>query len=242
MSTRSTSSSGMSSRLGAAGRPAAEPQVRGADRVPGAISTARSMRVIELAHVARPGVVRERLDRLGLEAARAASGTGRRSAARKCSASGGMSSRRSRSGGSRISMVLSRKSRSSRNRPAATSAARSALVAERMRTSILPRARGAHPLELAASRARGAAWPAAGAASVADLVQQQGAAVGQLEAADAVGARVGEGALHVAEHLALEQRPRTGRPGSPRRAAAPRAARRRGSTGPRPPCRCRARR
>ena len=47
-----------------------------------------------------------------------------------------MSSCRSRSGGRWISIVLRRKSRSSRKRPAATSAGRSALVAERMRTSI----------------------------------------------------------------------------------------------------------
>ena len=39
---------------------------------------------------------------------------------------------------------------------------------------------------------------------VGDLVQKERAAVGQLEAADAVGARVGECALHVAEDFALE--------------------------------------
>ena len=46
-----------------------------------------------------------------------------------------MSSRRSRRAGTRISMVLRRKSRSWRKRPAATSAPRSALVAEISRTS-----------------------------------------------------------------------------------------------------------
>ncbi len=46
-----------------------------------------------------------------------------------------MSSRRSRSGGRCSSTVFSRKNRSSRNRPAATSARTSALVAARMRTS-----------------------------------------------------------------------------------------------------------
>ena len=49
-------------------------------------------------------------------------------------ASAGMSSRRSRSAGSRSSMVLMRNSRSWRKRPAATSAWRSALVAEIRRT------------------------------------------------------------------------------------------------------------
>ena len=48
-----------------------------------------------------------------------------------------MSSRRSRSGGRWISIVLSRNSRSWRNRPAATSALRSALVAEMSRTLTL---------------------------------------------------------------------------------------------------------
>ena len=40
---------------------------------------------------------------------------------------------------------------------------------------------------------------------VADLVEEDRAAVGHLEAPLAVGARVGEGAADVAEHLALEQ-------------------------------------
>ena len=39
---------------------------------------------------------------------------------------------------------------------------------------------------------------------VGDLVEEEGAAVGQLEAAGAVLLGVGEGALDVAEHLALE--------------------------------------
>ncbi len=38
-----------------------------------------------------------------------------------------------------------------------------------------------------------------------DLVQQERATLRQLESADPVGARIGERALHVAEHLALEQ-------------------------------------
>jgi len=39
---------------------------------------------------------------------------------------------------------------------------------------------------------------------VGDLVEKQGAAVGELEAADAVGLRVGEGAFHMAEQLAFK--------------------------------------
>ncbi len=60
-----------------------------------------------------------------------------------------MSSRRSRSGGRRISTVLRRNSRSWRNRPAATSSRRSALVAEMMRTSTVRVLRRADALELA---------------------------------------------------------------------------------------------
>ena len=40
---------------------------------------------------------------------------------------------------------------------------------------------------------------------LADLVEEQGAAVRHLEAARPIAARAGEGALHVAEQLALEQ-------------------------------------
>ncbi len=47
-----------------------------------------------------------------------------------------MSSTRSRRGGMRTSSTLSRKKRSSRNRPAATSAPRSRLVAASSRTSV----------------------------------------------------------------------------------------------------------
>ena len=65
---------------------------------------------------------------------------------------------------------------------------------------------------------------------VRDLVEEERAAVGQLEAADAVGLGVGEGALHVAEQLALEdalgqparvhadERPRRARRGGVQRA------------------------
>src|SRR5436305_3739484 len=45
-----------------------------------------------------------------------------------------------------------------------------------------------------------------GERDVGDLVEEEGAAVGQLEAAHAVGLGVGEGAAHVAKELALEHR------------------------------------
>jgi len=47
---------------------------------------------------------------------------------------------------------------------------------------------------------------------VADLVEKQRAAVGELEAAGAVRFGVGERAAHVAEQLALEDAFRQGRP------------------------------
>ena len=46
---------------------------------------------------------------------------------------------------------------------------------------------------------------------LADLVEEEGAAVGQLEAADPPGDGAGEGALLVAEQLALDQARRAGR-------------------------------
>ncbi len=101
-------------------------------------------------------------------------------------------------------MVLSRNSRSSRKRPAATSAARSALVAERMRTS-MRRAREAPTRSTSPVSSTRRSLACCRSCQRPDLVEQQRAALGQLEAADPVGARVGEGALHVAEHLALEQ-------------------------------------
>ena len=76
--------------------------------------------VIELADVARPRMGQQRLHRAGVKPSSAFRyrATCRR---RKCVASVGISSRRSRSGGKWISIVFSRKSRSSRNRPSATS-------------------------------------------------------------------------------------------------------------------------
>ena len=61
---------------------------------------------------------------------------------------------------------------------------------------------------------------------VRDLVEEERAAVGELEAADAVGLRVGERALHVAEQLALEHA--LGEPARVDGDERPRRARRRG--------------
>ena len=104
-----------------------------------------------------------------------------------------------------------------------------------------PRARGADPLDLAALE-HAEQLGLLARLQRADLVQQQRAAFGQLEASDAVRPGVGERALHVTEHLALEEP--LGEPAQVdrhERARGPRASRvdplRR-----RPPCRSRARR
>ena len=100
-------------------------------------------------------------------------------------------------------MVFRRKSRSWRKRPPATSSSDRELVAERMRTSTGASCdeptRSNSPVS---STRRSLACRVSG--DVGDLVQEQRAAVGQLEAPDAVGLGVGECALHVAEQLALE--------------------------------------
>ena len=114
-----------------------------------------------------------------------------------------MSSRRSRSGGRWISTVLSRYSRSSRKRPAATSRAQ---VGVRRRDDAhvdAARARRADALDLAALQ-HAQQLRLLRQRHVADLVEEERAPVGELEAADAIGLRVGERALHVAEQLALE--------------------------------------
>ena len=152
-----------------------------------------------------------------------------------------MSSRRSRSGGSRISMVFSRNSRSWRKRPAATSASRSALVAEIEPHVGLARARRAEPLELAglehAQQLRLLAER-----HVGDLVEEQRAAVGELEAADAILLGVGERALHVAEQLALEHAFREAAGVDRDESALPARADTRAAPARRRPCRCRSRR
>src|SRR6266568_4142805 len=97
---------------------------------------------------------------------------------RKCVASNGISSRRSRSAGRWISTVLMRKRRSSRKLPAFDSSGKFALVADRTRTS--PR-------------------------RVCDLIQEERSPIREFETAHAVGSGIGKRALHMAEDLALER-------------------------------------
>ncbi len=77
---------------------------------------------------------------------------------------------------------------------------------------------------------------------VADLVEKQRAAVGELELAGRLPHRAGEGALLVAEQLALEQRFRDGRAVDRDERLAGAAARARAARAPAAPCRCRSRR
>ena len=104
-----------------------------------------------------------------------------------------------------------------------------------------PRLRGSHTLQFA-SLQHAQQLGLLAQRDVGDLIEKKRASVGQLEAPDAVGARVGECALNVAEDFALEgtfgQSARVDR----NQRHARRAARRRGAAAPRFPCRCHARR
>ena len=122
----------------------------------------------------------------------------------KCRTSAGMSSRRSRSGGTRIGMTLRRKYRSSRNVPFSISGFE-ILVRRRDDADVhLDRPRRPEPLDLPflqhaqdlGLRLR---------AHVADFVEEDRAAVGLLELADLLLGRAGERALLVAEQLRLDQ-------------------------------------
>ena len=77
---------------------------------------------------------------------------------------------------------------------------------------------------------------------LADLVEQQRAAVGLLELADAPGDGAGEGALLVAEQLGFQQGLGDGGAVDGDEAGLARAGSWRGRSAPSPPCRCRTRR
>ena len=158
--------------------------------------------VIQFAHVALPGVVDQRLHRRLIESDQPFA------IALRVYAEEVRGQQRNiflalAQGREWISMVLRRKSRSSRKRPFATSSARSAFVAEMMRTftrfvfdeptrSISPISQNPEQLCLQVD------------GHVGDFVEKQRAAVGQFEAAHAIGLGVGECAFHVAEQLAFE--------------------------------------
>ena len=133
--------------------------------------------------------------------ASAAAGSG----ASRCSASSGMSSIRSRSGGRWISNVLMRYIRSSRNSPAATISGRLRCVAQTTRTSTIERLVLADAADFAAfQHAQQLGLHRLG--QLADFVEEDRAAVGHFEQADAVLVGAGERALAMAEQLAFDQR------------------------------------
>ena len=159
--------------------------------------------VLEFAHVARPRILHHLLHGGGREAGDLLAIAGaiavRESAwpAAECLRAGRAAA------GRWISTVLMRKSRSSRKLPAAASSCSCALVAERTRTSTRrvceEPTRSSSPVS--STRSSLACWRMR---DVGDFVEKERAAVGQFEAADAIGARVGECAFDVAEDFALE--------------------------------------
>ncbi len=112
--------------------------------------------------------------------------------------------RRSRNAGTEIGTTFSRKYRSSRKRPAWISA-QQVLVGRRQHARVDADARraadGLHHLLLQHAQDLGLGLQA----HVADFVEEDRAAVRQLELAAAVGHRAGERAAHVTEQLALDQ-------------------------------------
>ena len=115
-----------------------------------------------------------------------------------------MSAGRSRSGGRCRLTTFRRNSRSSRKRPAATSASQVAVAGGDQAHVDLDRAGAADPVDLALlDRAQQLGLQAG--VHLADLVEQQRAAARLLELADPPGGRAGEGALLVAEQLGFQQ-------------------------------------
>ena len=149
-----------------------------------------------------------------------------------------MSSRRSRSGGRWISIVLSRKSRSCRKRPSATSWPQVRVGGGEDPDVGPARPRRADPLELAGLEDPQQLGLLRFMRHVRDLVEEERAPVGELEPADAVGLGVGEGALHVAEELALEDALGEAAHVHRRRSGLRRARRRRRAARARRPCPC----
>ena len=125
---------------------------------------------------------------------------------------------RSRSGGTASSITFRRKKRSSRKRPGAMRLAQVGVGRGQHAHVHAPRLARAQALELAALQ-HAQQLHLAGRREVADLVEEQRAAVGGLEAADAPLGGAGVGARLGAEQLALQQLVRAGRRRSPSRTA-----------------------
>ena len=189
-------------RAGAAARGARGP--RRAPGLPAAISTARSS--VWSSSRTLPGQAwrLERLQRLGLEAGDAASGSARRSAARKCAAER-----------PDVLAALAQRRQADLDRVEAeqqvlAEPAGRHLGARGRRWSrrgcarrLAARARS-RPARTRRSRARAAAWPAAAARALPISSRNSVPPSASSKRPMRSVLRVGEGALHVAEHLALE--------------------------------------
>ena len=179
---------------------------------------ARSSGVAQLAHVARPGVAEELLAHASPAAGPRAPRPRRPPPAAGCPPC-------DRAAAGRLTVKTdSRKYRSSRKRPAWVSAQRSFLLAATMRASKAT-ARDAPSRRNSRSSMRAQQLGLQVQRQVVDLVEEERAAVRALEAADALAHRAGEGALLVAEQLALDQRVATPRRSRRRRAGPSRAGR-----------------
>ena len=169
---------------------------------PSANTSACSIDVLQLAHVARPGdSAQARQRRVGRPARRRAALVRGASLAMKCATRRGMSSLRSRSGGTvhghdvqPVEEVLA-EAPGARPRPA-----RSRWVAETTRTSTLIGLLAADALELLLLQ-HAQQLELQRRRHVADLVEEQRALVGQLEAPELALDRAGERAPLVAEQL-----------------------------------------
>ncbi len=161
--------------------------------------------VLQLADVSRPAIRDQGCSSAAGDSVSGVFFMSRQKRSMKKRASSGMSPGRSRSGGTVIGKTDRRKKRSSRNRRAAT-AARSPLVRRRDQPHVdLYRRRSADALEapflesaedLGLQRER----------QVANLVEEERAAMRHLELARLARDGAGEGALFVAEELGFEQR------------------------------------
>ena len=167
--------------------------------------------VLQLADVARPVVPRQRIHRLGRDRLDRSSSSGARTAARSAAPASGCP-RAARAAAARVI--------GNDVQPVEEVLAELLLVGERRQVAVgrrdqarigAQRARAAQPLELALLQ-HAQQLRLQLERDLADFVEEHGAAVGQLEAADALADRAGERALLVAEQLALEQ------PGRDRRA------------------------
>ena len=161
----------------------------------------------QLAHVARPVVRRSGARAPAGRSGRPGGPAGAANSRTKCCASSGMSSRRSRSGGTSMGKMFRRKKRSDRNAPRRTSSARSRLVAAITRAFDAHGLRAADALELLLLQ-HAQQLDLRVERQLADLVEEDRAVVGELEAALLLLHRAGERAALVAEELAFDERGR----------------------------------